>query len=932
MADIETNLEQILSAIHGRDVRQSIHDAIEQCYTDGKAGAVDLVARNQINNFLTNTGSLIEQTLILTELYADGQTAESNIANLDAFDYVCVYYKVVNTSAPEIKLFKQSDFFGSNTVVISQPFLEDGATKISVRELHLSYNSQTTVLTVSLAKNWKLNEAGTGTATVIPTTASGSDRKAGVIVKITGIAFRSDAEVADIRVGEDGTTYTSAGEAVRSQISDLKSQIDQIGGGGQPVAVTLASEMTDTEQIYVYLGEETGYDYGYIYVYLNDAWTKTGLYGRGKDGENGADGFSPTASVTSTSTGATISVTDKNGTTTATVTNGTATQAQVDAWLDAHPEATTTVADGAISTVKLADGAVTQAKLDPNLEFGVEDGSVTLAKLSNTLVNIVDINLLNGITYSNTWRLNPSDGTTRQSNGSYSYTNEYIPVEEGVTYYINPEMVNKANMTYNALCYDSSQAYIGNKWMGVSNGVVINRFVVLEGTAYVKLNVRSNGEVPIASRWMNTRNVNPLEKTGYNLTDLELTASQINDGMIETKMIADEAVNADKTDFMHRELINLIDGKTITDNTTFSNDGNGRTANSNCYIVESVSVEQGKTYYLFGRNNTQAGGRYFYATDASNAKTGGGWTWTNGNSAESGSITVDGTSYSYLAITIADGVTVKLHLCFLKDAPVQAFTSFDPKYLFEESAPDYGTILDETQTLPFVKDQLTPEIVSAVQESINTAVADAVKKANPIYGKHVWMIGDSNAQYPMSHFKSLFEDDYGCTYSSYAVAGYAWGTTSSDGASATDNSAIGQLNRICALAEDTANELFAENSHIFLFQMGTNASSGGSGNASVTDYSTAYTAMNYCLNKISRYARAGNAVGVIIPLMINSTDKTNLIALCKQYAIPYIDLMTEARCYDDRGTNYITDGGNHFATNGVLHWKRIVGKWVAYQI
>ena len=42
--------------------------------------------------------------------------------------------------------------------------------------------------------------------------------------------------------------------------------------------------------------------------------------------------------------------------------------------------------------------------------------------------------------------------------------------------------------------------------------------------------------------------------------------------------------------------------------------------------------------------------------------------------------------------------------------------------------------------------------------------------------------------------------------------------------------------------------------------------------------------------------------------------------------------MTEARIYQDNGANYITDGGNHMAGNGILHWKRIIGKWVAYVI
>lgn len=52
MADsnIEQLLKQILGTKLGKDMRQAIHDGIEQCYEDGKVGAVDLVARQRIDN------------------------------------------------------------------------------------------------------------------------------------------------------------------------------------------------------------------------------------------------------------------------------------------------------------------------------------------------------------------------------------------------------------------------------------------------------------------------------------------------------------------------------------------------------------------------------------------------------------------------------------------------------------------------------------------------------------------------------------------------------------------------------------------------------------------------------------------------------------------------------------------------------------------
>lgn len=45
---IEDNLLTIQNAVKGKEVRQAIHDGIKQCYTDGKAGAIDLQARQEL--------------------------------------------------------------------------------------------------------------------------------------------------------------------------------------------------------------------------------------------------------------------------------------------------------------------------------------------------------------------------------------------------------------------------------------------------------------------------------------------------------------------------------------------------------------------------------------------------------------------------------------------------------------------------------------------------------------------------------------------------------------------------------------------------------------------------------------------------------------------------------------------------------------------
>lgn len=107
-----------------------------------------------------------------------------------------------------------------------------------------------------------------------------------------------------------------------------------IGGGAGFKVVTQASQMVDTDMIYVYNGSESGYTAGYWYYHNGSTWTRGAQFYLGRDG---IDGVSPTANVTSITGGARITVTDANGTTTADVTN-TSEDLQARADIDAEAE------------------------------------------------------------------------------------------------------------------------------------------------------------------------------------------------------------------------------------------------------------------------------------------------------------------------------------------------------------------------------------------------------------------------------------------------------------------------------------------------------------------------------------------------------------------------------------------------------------------
>lgn len=60
--------------------------------------------------------------------------------------------------------------------------------------------------------------------------------------------------------------------AVGAALDSIEVTIDT-DGAGQPVPVTTVDSMEDTSVMYLYLGDEEGYEYGYVYCFVNGEWT-----------------------------------------------------------------------------------------------------------------------------------------------------------------------------------------------------------------------------------------------------------------------------------------------------------------------------------------------------------------------------------------------------------------------------------------------------------------------------------------------------------------------------------------------------------------------------------------------------------------------------------------------------------------------------------
>lgn len=228
MSDIERNLETILSATYGRDVRQAIHDSIHDCYEDGKAGSTDLVAREQYNSLVADLGGNRDETDLWTGTAYLPETEISLSDEITEFDYLDFYYGISVSGESDLENLSIKRVKAEETNLCTFNFfnIEDNvATRtVNAYEMELEISEDTLTIIGNRVWYWSGNTGDSATKD----NAKAADDIKFTLVKVVGIKFTADSEVADIRIGEDGTTYASAGEAVRTQISDLKSQIESV--------------------------------------------------------------------------------------------------------------------------------------------------------------------------------------------------------------------------------------------------------------------------------------------------------------------------------------------------------------------------------------------------------------------------------------------------------------------------------------------------------------------------------------------------------------------------------------------------------------------------------------------------------------------------------------------------------------------------------
>lgn len=232
---------------------------------------------------------------------------------------------------------------------------------------------------------------------------------------------------------------------------------------------------------------------------------------------------------------------------------------------------------------------------------------------------------------------------------------------------------------------------------------------------------------------------------------------------------------------------------------------------------------------------------------------------------------------------------------------------------------------------------LSGNVMYEVAAEFRDMVRRDVEPSN-LYGKTVYMIGDSNSDNWSTSTAKELEKRYGCKVVGLGKYGAKWATTKDATDTSSDN-AIGQWNNFVSTVGISEDEYLFPDDVVLLFMMGTNAGN-GTFDPTSEDVTAPGGAINYILKRAKYYGR-NIPIGIFLPWAGSKNDQ--LAAAAEYYKIPYFDI--NAMVIDDNPTrgltrpdgttvsqNYFTDGGNHLSAWGWEMFIRIAHPWIAYEI
>lgn len=252
--DLEDALNDIATKQRGEDVRRAMYGGILLVNEEGKAGAVDVKARQkmelmktdlakqlsvmekQMGQFIANNSGTVQATKVTeTGLFASSSPSKADYLtvtdDVNNYDYIDVRYAAFGRTG--IVRLKPADLqSGVHFTEFENVYdidLESGATAVRKITFYMNRIDGDTVSNEMFVWRWSGKAADNG---VIAQTI-GQSWSVG-IYSITGVKYETvdttskDAELTDMRIGYDDTEYESAGEALRAQIQALWEAVNAI--------------------------------------------------------------------------------------------------------------------------------------------------------------------------------------------------------------------------------------------------------------------------------------------------------------------------------------------------------------------------------------------------------------------------------------------------------------------------------------------------------------------------------------------------------------------------------------------------------------------------------------------------------------------------------------------------------------------------------